>query len=75
MYKTHSLCTIINHVKVVEYKKYGKEIGSKIQTKKYFSWHFDLCKSNLKEPWRVIGVYINKVQNKATNSHDTDYGQ
>ena len=57
-YKTH--CRSNDPAKIAEYKKYSNKINQlkKISKKTYFCRHFEMCKSNLKATWKLIGTLI-----------------
>ena len=60
LYKTHFLSN--NPIKVTEYKKYANKLNwlKNICKNTYFSQHFDLCKSNLKASWKLIGMLVKR---------------
>ena len=58
MYKTHFLSN--NPSKMGEYKKYANvKLAYKYKQKNY-SQHFGLCKNDLKEAWKLIGILVKR---------------
>ena len=49
-------------IKIVELKKYSNKLNQNknISKKTYFSMHFEMCKSNLKATWKLIGTLIKR---------------
>ena len=60
MYTTY----LLSHdpIKIAEFKKYSNKLNqNKIISKKtYFCTHFEMCKSNLKATWKLIGTLIKR---------------
>ena len=67
LYRTHYLSNDL--VKKQQYKKYSNTLNNlKNKIKKgYFKEQFQLCKSNLKTTWKLIGTLINRKQKSQTH--------
>lgn len=65
-YKTH--CRSNDPAKIAEYKKYSNKINQlkKISKKTYFCRHFEMCKSNLKATWKLMGTLIKRKTKSQT---------
>ena len=66
MYKTHFLSN--DPAKIAEFKKYSNNLNQlkNISKKTYFCRHFDMCKSNLKATWKLIGTLIKRKTKSQT---------
>ena len=66
MYKTHFLSN--DPAKIAKYKKYSNKINQlkNISKKTYFCRHFEMCKSNLKATWKLIGTLIKRKTKSQT---------
>ena len=60
MYTTYFLSH--DPIKIVESKKYSNKLNQNknISKKTYFCMHFEMCKSNLKATWKLIGTLIKR---------------
>ena len=60
MYTTYFLSH--DPIKIVEFKKYSNKLNQNknISKKTYFCMHFEMCKSNLKATWKLIGTLIKR---------------
>ena len=60
MYTTYFLSH--DPIKIVESKKYSNKLNQNknISKKTYFCMHFEICKSNLKATWKLIGTLIKR---------------
>ena len=60
MYTTYFLSH--DPIKIVELKKYSNKLNQNknISKKTYFCMHFEMCKSNLKATWKLIGTLIKR---------------
>ena len=60
MYTTYFLSH--DPIKILEFKKYSNKLNQNKNISKttYFCMHFEMCKSNLKATWKVIGTLIKR---------------
>ena len=66
MYTTHFLSN--DPVKIAEFKKYSNKLNQlkNISTKTYFRRRFEMCQSNLKAAWKLIGTLIKRKTKSQT---------
>ena len=66
MYTTYFLSH--DPIKIVEFKKYSNKLNQNknISKKTYFCMHFEMCKSNLKATWKLIGTLIKRKTKSQT---------
>ena len=66
MYTTHFLSN--DPVKIAEFQKYSNKLNQlkNISKKTYFCMHSEMCKSNLKANWKLIGALIKRTTKSQT---------
>ena len=66
MHTTHFLSN--DPVKIAEFKKYSNKLNQlkNISMKTYFCRHFEMCQSNLKAAWKLIGTLIKRKTKSQT---------